>query len=167
MYVLDITLYNIPYYDKSDLGAGENVLKASLIYGPIRDHHPIQKFFDEETQETRMENKEVDKDVSYIMSGMLQTKSQSLKENDDVTHENNFVSDDNHVLKGVKVDIVVPQVGIVNNHNKKRKFASKGKMDHVVKDMETLCEDVVINDENIFLGCVANNKVYKLFNKGS
>lgn len=65
------------------------------MYGHIRNHHLIQESFGKETQETNMRNQDVVKDVPDILSDML-TKSQIHKENDDVTPENNFVSDDDH-----------------------------------------------------------------------
>ncbi|CAI8586489.1 unnamed protein product [Vicia faba] len=101
-------IYCSPYilhFDKSDLAAGGNVLDVPLIYESIRNHHLIQKYFVDETQETNMINQDVDKDVSDIMSDMLETKSKIHKENDDVTPENNFVSDDDHVREDVEVDI--------------------------------------------------------------
>lgn len=86
-----------------------------------------------------------------------------------MTSENNFVSDDDHVHEDVEVDIVVAHVRVVNNHNNNKKYASKGKKDHVVEDMEkdvkTLCEDVVSSNESIFLECSINNMVYIVFNK--
>lgn len=35
------------------------------------------------------------------------------------------------------------------------------------KDVETLCENMVNNDESIFLGCVINRKVYRLYNNST
>lgn len=35
------------------------------------------------------------------------------------------------------------------------------------KDVETLCEDVVSNDERIFLGCAVNSNIYRLFTNGT
>ncbi|CAI8619253.1 unnamed protein product [Vicia faba] len=97
-----------------------------------------------------MENQDADKDVPGILSDML-TESQIYKENDDVTSENNTMSDDDHVQENIEVDIVVAHGGVVNNHDEKIKPASKGKKDHAVKD-------VVINDENISMGCDINSK---------
>lgn len=171
MYVPDISLLNIPYFDKSGLVAGGKVFNVPLMYAPIRIHHLIKKYFGKETQETKMRNQYVDKDVPDILYDML-TNSQFHKENNDVTFENNFVSDDDHhVHEDVEIDIVVAHLGVVNNHNDKVKFASKGKKDHAVedvdKDVETLWKDVESNDEIIFLGCAINRKVYLLFIKGT
>lgn len=71
------------------------MIDVPLMYGHIRNHHLIQESFGKETQETNMRNQDVVKDVPDILSDML-TKSQIHKENDDVTPENNFVSDDDH-----------------------------------------------------------------------
>lgn len=132
----------------------------------MENHHLIQNSFGKETQETNLGIQDVDKYVPDIMYDML-TMSQIYKEKDDVTHENNFISDDNHVHEDVEVDIIVANVGVVNNHDDKRKYASKGKKDNAIQDMEknvnTLCEDVVSDDESISLGCVANSKIYRLF----
>lgn len=102
------------------------------------------------------------------MPDML-TESQINKDNDDgplriipiivIYHEH------------AKVDIVVAHVGVVNKYNEKRKYALKGKEDcaieEVEKDAKTLCEDVVSNDESIFMGCVVNSRVYRLFTNGT
>lgn len=159
----------VPYIDhfyNSDLAVGGIVLNVSLMYEPIRNHHLIQKYFVDDTEESNLENQCVDKDVPYILFNML-TESQSHKEDEDVILENNFVSGDDHVREDVEVDTVVAHGGGVNNYGEKRKFSSKGKKDHTVEDMEktieTLCEDRV----GIFLGCVVKKNVYKLFSKGS
>lgn len=113
-----------------------------------------------------MGNPYVDKDVLDILSDML-IEYQIHKENDDVITENNSVSDD----EDVEIDIIVTHVCVINNHDEKRKFASKGKKDHEVedveKDVETLREYVVSNDESIFMGCVVDNKVYRLYTMGT
>lgn len=56
MYVLDIALQNIPYFDKSDLVTDGSVIDVPLMYGPIRNHYLIQKYFVKETQETNLGN---------------------------------------------------------------------------------------------------------------
>lgn len=161
MYVLDIALHNIPHFYKSYLAVGGNMLDVPLMYEPIIHHHLIQKYFTDDTQKTNMGNQDVDKYVSDILSDMLETESKIHKENDDIIPENNYLSDDEHVHEYVEVDIVVARGSVINNHNEKRKYASKGKNGHVVedvvKDVETLCEHVVSNDEIIFLGCVVNS----------
>lgn len=81
----------------------------------------------------------LDKDVSEILSDMLEIESQIHKENDDVTLENNYVSNDDYVHEYVKVDIVIAHVDVVNNNKKKRRSASKGKKAHAQEDVE---EDV-------------------------
>lgn len=168
LYVLDIALRNITHVYKSDLTVGANMIDVPLMYGPTRNHHLIQKYFGEKTRETNMGNHDIDKDVLDTMSNML-TKSQIHKENDDMITKNNSVSDDVH--EDVEDDTVVAHGVIVNNYDEKRKFASKGKKDHAVKDVdknvETLCEDVVSNDEGIFLRCDVNSKVYRLFTTGT
>lgn len=115
MYVLDINLHNIPYFDKSDLAAGGNVLHVSLMYGPIRNHHIIQKSFGEDAQEIDIENQDVD--VPDILPDML-TKSQIHKENYNVTLENNYVSDDDHVHKDVEVYTIVAHDGVFTRRKK-------------------------------------------------
>ncbi|CAI8618668.1 unnamed protein product [Vicia faba] len=63
------------------------------------------------------------------------TESQIHKENDDVTLENNPVSDDDNFHEHVEVNIVVACGGGVNNHDEKLKFSLKGKKDQAVEDM--------------------------------
>lgn len=70
---------------------------------------------------------------------MLDTKSQTHKENDDMTPENNSISDDDCLHEDIEVDIVVSHVGFVNKHNEKRKFTSKGNKDHSVKICGVRC----------------------------
>lgn len=102
------------------------------------------------------------------MFDMWELESQIHEENDDVTPENSYVSDDDFVHEDVKVDTGVAHIGVVNKKNEKRKYASKGKKNHAVnnmeKNVETLCEDAVSSDEIIVLGCSINN-MYKVFNK--
>ncbi|CAI8609311.1 unnamed protein product [Vicia faba] len=97
--------------------------------------------------------------------------SQIHKENNDVIPENNFVSNEYHVHEDVEVDTIVAQDGVVNNNNKKIRYASKVNKDHaaedVEKDVNTLCGDMVSSDEIIFLGCSINRKVHRLFTKGT
>lgn len=82
------------------------------MYGPIINTHLIQKYFSEDTQETNLGNQDVYKYVSDIISNML-TESRIHKENDDVTLENNFGSDYDHVHEDV--DIFVSHGGVVND----------------------------------------------------
>ena len=100
---------------------------------------------------------------------MWETKSQIHKENNDVTPENSYVSDDDHVHEDIKVNTIVAHAGVVKKNNKKIKYASKRKKDHIIEyvknDVETLCEDVVSNDESIFMECSVNSRVYTMFNK--
>lgn len=100
------------------------MLDVPLMYGPIRNLHLIQKYFTNDTQETNLGSQDVDKDVSDVMSDMLETKSQNYKENVDVIPGNNYVSDDDHVYENVEVGIVVDHGGGVNIHDKKRKSAT-------------------------------------------
>ncbi|CAI8607776.1 unnamed protein product [Vicia faba] len=88
MYVRDIALCNIPHGDKSDLAAGGNVIDVPVMYGSMRNYHPIQKYFE----------------------------SQIHKENGALTHENNSVSDDDLVCEDVKANTVVTHVGVVMRH---------------------------------------------------
>lgn len=71
-------------FDECDMVVGENVINVSLMYEPVRNHPLIQKTVSNDTHETNMVNQ--DKDVSNILSDMLETKSQIHKEKDDVTH---------------------------------------------------------------------------------
>lgn len=58
------------------------------------------------------------------MSDMLEKESQIHKENNDVTPENNSMSNDDHFHEDIEVDVVVARVDVVNNNNnKKRKYA--------------------------------------------
>ncbi|CAI8608098.1 unnamed protein product [Vicia faba] len=145
MYVPDISLHNIPHVNKYDLATDGNMIVVPLMYGPMRNHLS-QKYFGEETQESNMENQNIDKYVPNILSDMLEREYQIHKENDGEINENNFVSDDVH--EDVEGDTRVTHVGVVNNHDEKRNFASKGKQDHIVEDVEknieTLCEDVLL-----------------------
>lgn len=74
-----------------------------------------------------MGNQDIDKYISDILSDMLETYSQILKENDNVTLENNSMSDDDDVL-----------VGVVNNRIGKRKSTSKGNKDYALEDVEKM-----------------------------
>lgn len=53
------------------------------------------------------------------------------------------MSYDDHVHEDVDDDIVVAHVCFVNNHNEKIKYASKGKKNHVVKDVEMMLRHCV------------------------
>lgn len=48
-HVPDIVPHNIPFFDKSNLGDGEDVLNVSLMYEPVRNYPPIQKIVGDET----------------------------------------------------------------------------------------------------------------------
>lgn len=96
------------------ISVGGNVLDIPLMYETIRNHHLIQKYFGEQTRETNFGNLDVDKDVSDILSDML-TESQIHKESDDVIHENNLMSDDDHVNEDVEADSVVSYGCVVND----------------------------------------------------
>lgn len=52
--------------------------------GLVRNHPIIQKDVADETQETNMWDQDVDKDMPYIQSDMLDTKSQTHKENENI-----------------------------------------------------------------------------------
>lgn len=90
------------------------------MYGPIRNHHLIQNYFTEETQETNLGNQDVDKDMPDIMFDILEAESQTQKENDDVILGNGYVSDDDLVHEDVEINIVVAHGVVVNNHDEKR-----------------------------------------------
>lgn len=104
-HVPHIVPHNIPHLDKSDLAYGEKFLDVPLMYRPLRNQPLIQKNIANETQETNMGNQDVDKDVSDIFSDMLETDSHIYMENGDVTPENNYVNDDDHVQEVVEEDI--------------------------------------------------------------
>lgn len=70
-----------------------------------------------------MVNQDDNKDVPDILFDML-IGSQMHKENDD------------HVYENVKVDTIIANDGVVDNH------------DHEVEYMETMCKDVINKDEN-------------------
>lgn len=141
IYVQDVVHRNIPHVDKSDLARGGNIFEVPLLYGPTINHHIIEKYFGEETQETNMENQDDDKDVLDILYDMLK-ESKMYKENDDYIHED------------VEEDIVIANDDVVKNH------------DHAVEDEQTMCEDVISKGESLILVCVLNRKVYRLFQKG-
>lgn len=128
---------NVPHFDKSDLAAGENVLHVPLMYDPIRNYPPIQNIVDDKTNPRGQDD---DTYVLDIQSDMLYTYFLIHKENGDVTPENNiennveniFINNpknsiDNYVIYDdhIDVNIVVAYVDVVNNSNKKRKFAQK------------------------------------------
>ncbi|CAI8614610.1 unnamed protein product [Vicia faba] len=98
---------------------------------------------------------------------MLEIESRIYKENDYVTLEINSMSDDDHVHEDVEVDIIVAHVGVVTNLNEKRKFASKGKKDHAVEDVEEyveiLCENLEIEVKNDRIPHGLQSFNYKLF----
>lgn len=48
-YIPNIILDNIPHADMSDIASGRNVIDVPFMYGPMRNHHLIQKSFGEET----------------------------------------------------------------------------------------------------------------------
>ncbi|CAI8605073.1 unnamed protein product [Vicia faba] len=102
-------------FGEADIGvpltAGGNVIDVTLMFGPIRGHHVIQKSFGEMTHKPN-----VDKYVPNILSGML-IESQIHKENGDVTPENNFVSDNDHIHEDVEVDTILTHSDVVNNHD--------------------------------------------------
>lgn len=84
------------------------------------------------------------KDVSDILSDMLETKFRIHNKNDDVTFKNNFVSDDDHVHDDVEVDIIVANDYGVNNNKKKRKYTSRRKKARAVKDVNDNLNDIKV-----------------------
>lgn len=69
------------------------------------------------------------------------TKSQLLKQNDDHVHEDGEVG-----------TAITNGRGVTN-------------INHVVEDVETLCDNVISKDESLLLGCA--NKMYEVFIEGT
>ncbi|XP_050888881.1 uncharacterized protein LOC127094053 [Lathyrus oleraceus] len=70
-YFPDLALHNIPHVNKSDLDVGGTMIDVSLMYRRMRNHHLIHMVVGEESEESNVENQDVDKDVQDIVSDML------------------------------------------------------------------------------------------------
>lgn len=93
------------------------------MHVPVRNQPLFQKIVANETQETNMGDRDVDTGVLDILPSILETESQIHKMNHDVTPENNFILDDDHVHEDGVVDTIVDHVGVINKNNEKIKFA--------------------------------------------